>query len=72
MHDAVARAGIMHVVCHDPWHLQRPRELDQAANDFALFGQSMIPAFDGDVAIEEILEDRRRLGGAIDITRREE
>src|SRR3954468_17740926 len=62
----------MHVVRYDPGEGERARDINQTAHRLALFGQPMIPAFDGYAAIECVFNRRRCLARAIEIASRYE
>ena len=56
VHGAVAGAGVVHVVRHHPRHVECAGDVDQARRRLALLGQAVIPALDGNAAVEGILQ----------------
>ena len=53
--------GVAHVVRDHPRNAERVRDLDERRGRRALLGERMVPALDGDAAVEDVDERGRRL-----------
>ena len=67
MDDPIARGRVVYVVGHDPGNVQCARDLDESLRRFALFGQAMVPAFNGNAAVEDVEQQRGRFARRVHV-----
>ena len=72
VHPAILRAGIVHVIRHDPRHAEPPGEGNELRHDLALLGKSVIPALDDEMVAVDVAERTRGTASTVNVTGSEE
>ncbi len=72
VHPAILRAGVVHVIRHDPRHAQPPGEGNELRHELALLGKPVIPALDDEAVAVDVAERTRGAARALRIAGREE
>ena len=67
MDEPSAGHGVVHVVRHDPGDAERAGQRDELSDECLFLGEAVVPAFDGQAAVEQVEERGHRLRGALGV-----